>query len=117
MKTVPCWLINESWLEERLESSTGWGSAIVIIAGTSKDAAKLCSKGLRFGDALKVVENYWETGPGLVCLSCVGVSHDRPRKCGDKTVQCVIYASAHKVEEHRCRVTGYTAKMGESCHT
>lgn len=58
LKTIPCWLISESRLEERLESGTGKKSAIVITVGTSKEAIKLCSKKLRFGGALKIVEKY-----------------------------------------------------------
>ncbi len=115
LKTVPRWLISESRLEERLESGTGRGSAIVITVGTSEEAAKLCSKGLRFGGALKVVEKYWEAGPGSVCLSCAGVGHDRLGECGDRAVQCVICAGAHKVEDHRCGVTGCVVKMGKIC--
>ncbi len=32
-----------------------------------------------------------------------------------QAVQCVICAGAHKVEDHRCGVTGYTVKMGKVC--
>lgn len=67
LKTLPRWLINENRLEERLESGNGRGCAIVITVGNSAEASKLCSKGLRFGGALKVVEKYWEAGPGSVC--------------------------------------------------
>lgn len=58
LKTRPRWLVNEARLEERLESGTGKGSAIVITVGNSTEAAKLCAKGLRFGGALKVIERY-----------------------------------------------------------
>ena len=58
LKMVFCWLISESQLEKRLESGTERRSAIVITVGTSKKAAKLCFKGLRFKEALKVVEKY-----------------------------------------------------------
>ena len=106
LKTVPRWLISESRLEERLESGTGRGSAIVITVGTSEEAAKLCSKGLRFGGALKVVEKYWEAGPGSVCLSYAGVGHNCLGECGARAVQCVNYISAHEAEDHRCGVMG-----------
>ena len=114
-KNAPRWLINETRLEERLESGTGRGSAIVITVGSSIEASKLCSKGLRFGGALKVVEKYWEAGPGSVCMSCAGVGHDCLGECGDRIVQCVICAGAHKAEDHRCGVIGCTAKMGKIC--
>ena len=115
LKTIPRWLISESRLEKRLDSDTGRGSAIVITVGTSEEAAKLCSKGLRFGEALKVVEKYWEARPGSVCLSCAGLGHDCLGECGDRAVQCVICAGAHKVEDYRCGVTGCTVKMGKIC--
>ena len=71
LKTVPRWLISESWLEKQLESGTGKKSAIVITVGTSKKTSKLCSRGFRFGGALKLVEKYWEAGPSLICLNYV----------------------------------------------
>ncbi len=115
LKTTPRWLINEARLEERLESGSGRGSAIVITVGNSTEASQLCSKGLRFGGTLKVVEKYWEAGPCSICMSCAGIGHDRLGKCGNRGVQCVICAGAHKVESHKCGVIGCTAKMGKIC--
>ena len=91
----------------------GRGSAIVITVGSSAEASKLCSKGFRFGGALKVVEKYREAGPSSVCMSCAGIGHDRLRGCGDRAIQCVICAGDHKVESHRCGVTGCMVKMGK----
>ena len=76
LKALPCWLISEARLEKRLESGTGKRLAIVITMGNSTEASTLCSKELKFGGALKVVEKYWEAGPSSVCISCVGVSYD-----------------------------------------
>lgn len=115
LKTISRWLISESRLEERLESGTGRGSAIVITVGTSEEAAKVCSKGLRFGGALKVVEKYWEAGPGSVCMSCAGIGHDRLEECKDRAIQCIICVGVHKAENHRCGVTGCIVKGGEIC--
>lgn len=56
LKMLPRWLINETQLEERLKSENGRGSAIVITVGNSVETSKLCSKGLKVGEALKVVE-------------------------------------------------------------
>ena len=115
LKTLHRWLISEARLEERLESGTGKESAIVITVGNSTEASTLCSKGLRFGGALKVVEKYWEAGPSSVCMSCAGVGHDRLGEWGDRSVQCVICAGLHKAENHRCGVTGCKVKMGKIC--
>lgn len=115
LKTQPRWLISEARLEERLESGSERGSAIVITVGNSSEASKLCSKGLRFGGALKVVEKYWEAGTGSVCMSCAGVGHERLGECGDRAVQCVICAGDHKVENHRCGVNGCMVKTGKIC--
>lgn len=101
LKTVPCWLISVGRLEERLKSGTRRRSAIVSTMGTSEEAAKLCSKRLRFGGAVKVVEKYWEAGPRLVCMSYVGVRHDCLGKCKERSVQCVIFADTHKAEDHK----------------
>ena len=62
-----------------------------------------------------MIEKYWEAGPSSVCMSCAGVGHDRWGKCGDRAIQCVIYAGAHKAENHRCGVIGCTRKMGKIC--
>lgn len=77
LKTLPRWLISESRLEERPEFGTRRGSAIVITVGTSEEVTKLCSKGIRFGGALKLVKKYGEAEPGLVCMSCAVVDYDR----------------------------------------
>ncbi len=58
---------------------------------------------------------YWEAGPGLVCLSCAGIGHDRLGECANRAVQCIICAGVHKAEDHRCGVTGCTIKMGKIC--
>ncbi len=115
LKTLPRWLISEAPLEERLESETGRGSAIVITVGNSAEASTLCAKGLRFGGAPKVVEKYWEAGPGSVCMSCAGIGHDRLGECGNRGLQCVICAGDHKTENHLCGVTGCNVKKGKIC--
>lgn len=102
-------------MEERLESGNGRGSAIVITVGSSTKASQLCSKRLRFGGDLKVVEKYWEAGPSSICMSCTGIGHDRLEGCGDRAVQYAIFAGAHKVKSHKCDVTGCMAKIGNIC--
>ena len=112
---MPRWLISETRLEERLELGTGRGLAIVITVGNSAEASTLCAKGLRFGGALKVVEKYWEAGPGSVCMSCAGIGHNRLGECGDRGLQCVICAGDHKAEDHVCGVTGCNVRKGKIC--
>ena len=46
-----------------------------------------------FGGALKVVEKYWEAGPGSVCLICCGIGHDRQGSCGQKPAKCTVGSS------------------------
>ncbi len=82
LKITPQWLIHKTQLRERWKSGNNRGSAIVIIIANASDAAYLCTKGLRFGGALKVVEKYREAGPGSVCLICCGIGHDCPGSCG-----------------------------------
>lgn len=76
LKTTPRWLISEARLEERLETGNEKGSAIVITVGNEVEASRLCAKGLRFGEALKGVEKYWEAGPSSICMTCSGIGHD-----------------------------------------
>lgn len=114
-KTQLCWLINEPQLEKRLELGSGRGSVIVIILRSSAEVSKLCLKRLRFGGGLKVVENYWEAGPGSGCMSSAGVGHDRLEECGDKAIKSFIWADAHKMENERCGVLGPMIKMSKIC--
>lgn len=114
LKTLPRRLANEAQLE-RLESGNGRESGIVITVGNSMEASRLSSKVLRFGGALKVVKKNWEAEPSSVCLRCAGIGHDRLGECGDREMQSVIYAGAHKVEDRKFGVTGYTTKMGKIC--
>ncbi len=115
LKTIPRWLINEARLEERLKSGDGRRSTIVITMRNSTEVFQLCSKGLRFGGTLKVIEKYWEAGPLSICMSCTGIGHDRLGGCDNRGVQCMICAGAHMVENHKCGVIGRTAKIGKIC--
>ena len=82
------------------------GSAIVITVGNEADVSKLCAKkGLRFGEAPKVVEKYLEAGPSSVCMTpssvctcttCSGMGHDQLGGCNERPEQCVICTGAHK---------------------
>ncbi len=98
-----------------MESKNGRRSAIVITIRNNKEASRLFSKGLRFREALKVVEKFWEAGPGSVYISCASLGHDRLEECVDRAVQCINCSGAHKVKNHRCGITGFTLKMGKIC--
>ena len=98
LKTTTRWLINKAWLEERLESGNGRGSAIVITVGNEVEALRLCARGLRFGGAHKVIEKYWEAGPSSIYMSCLGIGHDWLGRCDDRAVPCMICIEAHKSE-------------------
>lgn len=111
LKTMPRGLISETQLEKCLESGTRKSLAVVITVENSTEASKLCSKGLRFGGALKMVKKYWKAGPGLVCMSYAGVGHNCLGEYRKKAIKCVICASAHKVKNHRYGITGCTIKM------
>lgn len=106
LKTVPQWLIHESRLRERLESGSNRGSAIVITVANHSEASYLCAKSLRFGGGLKVVEKFWEAGPGSVCPICCGIGHDRLGNYRQRPPQCTLCAGPYKLDEHRCRVSG-----------
>ena len=101
LKTIPCWLINKAQLEERLETGNKRRSAIIITVGNKADTFKLCAKELRFEGALKVVEKYWEVGPSSIYITYSSIRHDQLRGWNKKPTQWVIYARAHKSENHR----------------
>ncbi len=115
LKTSPRWLIHESRLRERQESGNYRGSSIVITVASSSEATHLCAKRLRFGGTFKVVERYWEAGPGSVCPICCGIGHDRLGKCGERPAKCTICAGPHKLEEHKCGVKGCETGFGKIC--
>ncbi len=115
LKTRARWLINKTRLKKRLEAENERRSAIVITVRDNAVASLLCPKGLRFGKTLKIVEKYWEVGPGSVCISCASVKHDRLEDYGKKTMQCVICAGSHKIENHKCGVTECSTKGGKIC--
>lgn len=105
----------ENRLRERQESGNSQGSAIVIKVANAADVTYLCTKGLGFGGALKVVEKYWEAGPGSVCPICCGIGHDRPGNCGERPTKCSLCAGLRKLEEHKCGVSGCQVGWGKIC--
>lgn len=48
----------------------------MIIIKRKTEAKKLCILDLQFGRAVKIVEKYWDAGPGLVCMTCCGIGHE-----------------------------------------
>ncbi len=58
LKATPRWLINEDRLNEQQEASNKRGSAIVITVSNENVAKQLMASGLRFGGAVKKVENF-----------------------------------------------------------
>lgn len=104
LRTMPRWLINEYCLKEQQEKESKRGSAIVITASNKIEEKRLLANSLRFGGAIKKVENYWEAGPGSVCIRCCGIGHKRQASCKDRLEECVICAGAHLASEHQCGI-------------
>lgn len=104
LKAVSRWLINEERLKEQQEAHNKQRSAIVIAVSNKREAKQLFAKGLRFGGAVKMIEKFWEAGPGSVCMRCCGTGHERLGSCGDRPIQCVMCAGKHQVSDHQCDV-------------
>ena len=115
MKTLPPLLINKSRLREQQETGNKQGSAIVITVKGESEAKHLCASGLRFGGMIRIVERYWEAGPGSVCMICCGIGHEKMGSCGNRPPQCIICSSPHKVEEHYCSVAGCNKGKRKIC--
>lgn len=115
LKAMPRWLVNEDRLKEQQEANNKRGSAIVITVSNDSEAKKLCANGLRFGGAVKVVEKYWEAGPGSVCMRCCGLGHERLGSCGDRPEKCLLCAGPHQASNHQCGVDGCSKKPGKLC--
>ena len=45
-----------------------------MTGGSKNEAKRLAAIGLRFGEAIKRFENYWDVFPGSVCLRCFGMA-------------------------------------------
>jgi len=75
----------------------------------------LCAKRLRFGGALKIIEKYWEAGPGSVCTICCGIGHDWPSGYGKRPAKCTLCAGSHRLEEYMCGVDGCQIGSGKIC--
>lgn len=57
-----------------------------------------------------MVEKYWEAGPGSICISYGGISHNHLGECGNKGLLYVICTGHHKSEYHVCGVIGCNVK-------
>ena len=115
LKTIPRWLINEDRLREHQEAGNKRGSAIIISVREDLEARQLCASGLRFGGVTGAVENFWETGPNSVCMTCWGIGHERMGKCGNQPMQGVICSGPHTVEDHCYGVTECNKGKGKIC--
>ena len=91
------------------------GSTIVIIVKGEAEAKKLCIWELQFGEVFKVVERYWNTGSGLVCMTCCSIGHQQIGSYKDRTQKFIICAGPHKVKDHQCKVTECYKGKGKIC--
>ena len=112
---MPRWLINEERLKKQQELNNKRGSAIVITVSSESEAKQLAASVLRFGEAIKKVEKYWDAGPGSVCLRCCGIGHERQNSCGGRPKKCTLFAGAHSASEHLCGVKGCSKGRGKLC--
>lgn len=81
MNTIRQWLIHDSWLRGRLQSSNNWGSAIIRTEANTSEISYLYTESLRFVRSLKLVEKFWEARPRFECLICSGIDYDCLRDC------------------------------------
>ena len=79
------------------------------------EASYLYANGLRFRGGLKVIERFWEVGPGSVCPIYCGVEYDRLENCEERPSQCTLCAGPHRLDEHRCRVNSCQSGSVKSC--
>lgn len=90
LKPVSQRLVHENRLRERQESGDNQGFAIVITVAKHSQASYLYAKDLRSGGGLKIVEKFWEAGPGSVCPIWCVISQDRLVNCGQRPSQCTL---------------------------
>ncbi len=114
-KTLFHWLINKTQLEKRLDSRNRKDFAIVIMVENRIEASRLCSKGLRFSGALKVVKKYWDAGSGSVCMTCSCFGYDKLGEYGDKKARYIICAGLSRSNNHKCRTIRCTPVRSKIC--
>ena len=83
---------------------------MITVSNDSK-GKKLCANGLCFKGAVKLMEKYWEAGPGLVCIRCCGIGHKRLGSCGDRPEKCLLYAGPHQASNHQSGIDGCSKKL------
>lgn len=100
LQTMSCWLLNEDQLKKQQGTNNKRGLAIVITVSNENVAKQLMASGLRFGGAVKKLEKFWDAGPGLVCMSCCGISYECLGNCEDRSEKCVMCVGEHYASEH-----------------
>ncbi len=83
-----------------------------MVKGESK-AKYLCISGLQFEGIPRVVERYWKTGLGSVCMIYWGIGHEQIGSCGNQAPQCIIYSGLYKFEDHCCDITVCNKRKGK----
>lgn len=48
-------------------------------------------------------------------MTCLGIGHNKLRRCNDRPEQYVICLGTYKTENHRCDITRCVAKKGMIC--
>ena len=115
LKTLPCWLIGKSRLQEKQVTRDKRGSAIVITVKSKSEAKQLCAFGLCFGYIIKKVEKYLEVWISSVYMMCCGISNKRMGKFNNRPLKCIIYAGLHKIIEYQCGVLDCSKEIRKIC--
>lgn len=74
LKSFSRQVINKDQLRKQ-QKTRKQRSAIVIIVKGKVEVKKLCALDLQFRGAIKRVEKYWDTKPGMVGMTCYDIGY------------------------------------------
>jgi hypothetical protein len=111
------WLVAPRWIKERWQREEIKSSSVVLAVKDRAVADRLRTKGLKAAGVHYTVERYVAEGPDVLCARCCAWGHIE-EKCKHPTARCMWCAGNHRSSDHRCLVTGCSAKPGDRCpHT
>jgi hypothetical protein len=117
--TVPLasWLAAPRSIKARWDRGEISKSSVVFAVKERPAADRLRMKGIRAAGIYYAVERYVPAGPDAICAWCCAWGHIE-EKCEQSTPRCMWCAGNHRSSDHRCLVTGCSAKPGDRCqHT
>lgn len=72
----------------------------------------MCTKGLRFGRALKIVKEYKESKPRSIWVIYYTIGHDYSKSLGQTLARYALYLKPHKLKKLKGEVNDCKIRSG-----